>query len=125
MEVVGKEAFYGCTDLNVIDISHTSVKELQNGAFGKSGISSISLPSTFRIVGASAFIETKNLKELTLPEGSEVIDLEAFSGSSIQKVTFRILFTTLTALSTTVPNLLPSKLTEPGQHLRLLTGRQQ
>lgn len=87
LEIVGKEAFYGCTDLNVIDISHTSVKELQNGAFGKSGISSISLPSTFRIVGASAFIETKNLKELTLPEGSEVIDLEAFSGSSIQKVT--------------------------------------
>lgn len=87
MEIVGKEAFYGCTDLNVIDISHTSVKELQNGAFGKSGISSISLPSTFKIVGASAFIETKNLKELTLPEGSEVIDLEAFSGSSIQKVT--------------------------------------
>ena len=87
LEIVGKEAFYGCTDLNVIDISHTSVKELQNGAFGKSGISSISLPSTFKIVGASAFIETKNLKELTLPEGSEVIDLEAFSGSSIQKVT--------------------------------------
>lgn len=87
MEIVGKEAFYGCTDLNVIDISHTSVKELQNGAFGKSGISSISLPSTFKIVGASAFIETKNLKELALPEGSEVIDLEAFSGSSIQKVT--------------------------------------
>ena len=87
LEIVGKEAFYGCTDLNVIDISHTSVKELQNGAFGKSGISSISLPSTFKIVGTSAFIETKNLKELTLPEGSEVIDLEAFSGSSIQKVT--------------------------------------
>lgn len=87
LEIIGKEAYYGCTDLNTIDLSNTSVKELPSGAFGKSGISSISLPPTLRIVGSSAFTMTKKLKEMTLPEGSEVIDLTAFTGSSIQKIT--------------------------------------
>lgn len=86
LRVIGQEAFYACTDLGVIDLHHTSVHELQNGAFRKSGISSISLPNTFKTVGDAVFGDTKNLKELTLPEGSEVMELDAFSLSSIQKI---------------------------------------
>lgn len=86
LKIIGKDAFYACADLSAIDLSHTSVQELQNGAFGKSGISSISLPATFKIVGEMVFVGTNKLKELTLPEGSEEIDSEAFSLSSIQKI---------------------------------------
>lgn len=88
LEIVGKEVFYGCIDLNVIDISYIFVKELQNGVFGKFGIFFIFLFFIFKIVGVLVFIEIKNLKELILFEGSEVIDLEVFFGSFIQKVIF-------------------------------------
>ncbi|MEG2856688.1 leucine-rich repeat domain-containing protein [Bacteroides sp.] len=84
---IGDEAFDHCLNLKLADLSKTAVVELSNGVFGRTALTTISLPKTLKIVGPMAFYSTRNLKEVTLPDGVEEIGLTAFTNSAIETIT--------------------------------------
>lgn len=49
-------------------------------AFGRTGISSVKIPSSVRVIGDQAFYQCTVLKEVDIPEGVEVIGSNAFIG---------------------------------------------
>ena len=56
------------------------------GAFRKSALKSVHLPSTLKGVGCGVFVGCENLKSVEFPEGLEAIRLGAFAGSGLQSV---------------------------------------
>ena len=55
-----------------------NVEAIMKDAFIGTGITSITLPTTLRVIGADAFAECRNLKEVVIPEGVVEICEEAF-----------------------------------------------
>ena len=58
-----------------------------NNAFEDKPITAVTIPSTVKYIGACAFDNCVNLKEIILPEGLERIGIGAFSGSGLTKIT--------------------------------------
>ena len=56
------------------------------GAFRKSALKSVHLPSTLKGVGCGVFVGCENLKSVEFPERLEAIHLGAFTGSGLQDV---------------------------------------
>lgn len=56
------------------------------GAFANLYITSVQIPSTIKVVGHGAFASCNDLKNITLHEGLETIEYDAFLYSSIQSI---------------------------------------
>lgn len=76
---------------NSSENTHIAVKEgtelISNMTFAFSDITSVSLPSSLKIVGKSAFIECKKITSITLPQGLEYLGGWAFDSSGIESIT--------------------------------------
>lgn len=106
-DTIGEKAFYGCrslTDINLANVKYIKsyafaecsnltnvnmplVIEIGSGAFSKiddnktaNKITQITLPSTLKVLGASAFKDSVYLTSLELPNGLSEIKANAFNG---------------------------------------------
>lgn len=64
-----------------------NVVEIIAYAFSSKEIESITIPSTVKIIGNEAFKDCKNLVEINLVDGIEIIEDRAFLGSGLKKIT--------------------------------------
>lgn len=87
--VVSALKYHGnATEINIPDkVTYNgkqyTVATIGGSLFYKSEITSVNIPSTIKIIGASAFEECKSLKSITIPDGVERIEAHAFLNSSI------------------------------------------
>ena len=58
-----------------------------NGVFEESGLESVRLPSTLKVVEVKTFAKCKDLKSVEFSEGLKRIELMAFLGSGLERVT--------------------------------------
>lgn len=94
IKTIGKKAFYDCTLLKTINIPE-GVTSIGDYAFAVDDykiykgvpLTSITLPSTLKIIGAYAFYECHNLTEVVIPEGCLFIGDYAFYGVGGMKLT--------------------------------------
>lgn len=73
-------AFYNCSNLTNVDISRTTIEELNESTFENctSFENTIRLPNTLKVIKANALKNCSSLETLTLPNNLEVLDLSAF-----------------------------------------------
>lgn len=69
-------AFAGMSQLSVVKLPE--VESIGTRAFGDSGLQSIQFSDNLKEIGDASFINCYKLEELSLPEGLEKIDYEAF-----------------------------------------------
>lgn len=62
-------------------------KEYGSRTYPNGGLEEVVLPNSLRIIGRSAFHNTK-IKHVTIPNGVKIIEDDAFSSSSLQSVEF-------------------------------------
>ena len=79
LKVIGKEAFYGCSSLRIIDLPN-GLEEIGLRAFRETGLESIATPPSVRIIRQSAFCKCSNLRTVTLNEGLEVLGTSEYTG---------------------------------------------
>ncbi len=85
VENIGEEAFCSngkLTELNIGD----SVKTIKKGAFEKTGMTSVKLPSGLEVIEANAFAKSK-LKTVKIPASVKKIYAAAFDGADVEKIT--------------------------------------
>jgi hypothetical protein len=79
VDVIGKNAFAGITDMKTIGLPGVTV--IDDGAFsGCTGLTRIKLPDSLKVIGAGAFSGCTELKEVTLEYGLKTIGDRAFAG---------------------------------------------
>lgn len=61
-------------------------EEFIGSVFYKSGIESIQIPSTLKVIDALTFSRCKNLKRVEFSEGLEKIGYDAFSESGVENI---------------------------------------
>lgn len=83
---IEEAAFQDCENLVSIDLSNTKIEKIGSSAFIDCGISSVLLPEGLKEIQAQVFYGNKNLKEIKLPEGLQVIANNAFCNSSVVKI---------------------------------------
>lgn len=92
VEIIGNYAFGDCEKLRTISIP--KVIEIGEGAFGKNtedglaaSFSTITLPSTLKVLGSGAFLGCEGITEIVIPDGIEEIEAFTFAYcSNLQKV---------------------------------------
>ena len=78
IKVVGSFVFYGCGNLERIEIPE-GVEEISGGAFyGCYNLKEVKLPSTLKKIGENVFLSCENLERIEIPEGVEEISERAF-----------------------------------------------
>lgn len=82
---IGNLAFYECSSLSSIVIP-SSIKKIENATFKSSGIENIKLNEGLEIIGESAFETADYLKEIKLPSTVKLIESKAFMESDLEKV---------------------------------------
>lgn len=87
LKTLGAYCFYGCRNLNRIDLSATQVQMIPKRAFSEVAAEEIKLPSTLREIDSQAFLYTDRLRSMTFPEGLKTIGVEAFRESAMEHVT--------------------------------------
>lgn len=80
IENIGKEAFNGCDNLEIISIAYGNLVNLGKWCFAGSGIKSIKLPGSVKSIGEGAFQQCENLSQIEIPSGVEYIGNMAFYG---------------------------------------------
>jgi hypothetical protein len=76
---IGNNAFYGCKDLESVEIPGT-VTSIGHGAFqGCASLLEVDIPDSVNIIGPFAFYRCKKLKKVELPHGLETIPNDAFA----------------------------------------------
>lgn len=91
---------YGCNSTMIPN----TVVAIGMDAFCGSGISSIEIPSSVKVIGAGAFEQCKNLKTMNVPDGVEVIEMGAFSWSGIETINISKTVNSI-GIITPMPNL--------------------
>lgn len=79
-------AFCETSNLALLDLAHTQIVAIPEGAFFCASIWQISLPDTLREIGPSAFEGAMALDTLALPAGVESIGEGAFRSSGVANV---------------------------------------
>ena len=80
-------AFLGCTGLTDIEIPN-SVTELDDSAFGGTGIKSLNIPGSIKVMGWDVFSNCQQLEEVDISYGVKKIGWGAFSNcEKLKKVT--------------------------------------
>ena len=74
------DLFYGCVNLEDIDMSKVSI--INTNEFRQTKLQSISLPSSVTKIGSGAFYGCSSLSSITLPSSLFTIDSNAFYGCS-------------------------------------------
>ena len=69
--------FSGCSALKDVELP-AGLTEIPEMAFSESGLKSIRIPGSIRVIGAAAFRDCKNLIHLVMEEGVEEVGAEAF-----------------------------------------------
>lgn len=81
---IGYRAFWSCSSLKNIDLSSTSVVDLEFETFdGCNNFSSILFPATLRSIGGYCFRRCNSLNEFEVPEGVTFIGESCFSDCSL------------------------------------------
>lgn len=65
------------------------------GTFEGSGVKTVKLPDTLKIIERDVFREFTNLRRILLPEGLEVIGERCFQGSELKKITIPSVVSTI------------------------------
>ncbi len=78
VEIIGKGAFRGCSQLTKITIPNSVIK-IDGMAFQSSSITEIIIGDNVKYIGLSAFEYCSNLTDVSLPNGIEYIDMYAFN----------------------------------------------
>jgi hypothetical protein len=85
---IGENAFKSATNLESVTLPE-GLAIIGNEAFYKSGVKTVSLPSTLSSMGASAFRECVNLQGIVLPDALKDIAEYSFCGcSNLKTVSF-------------------------------------
>ena len=89
LEIIGVNAFLGCTSLTDITIP-ASVKKIDNSAFAGSGLEEITFlkGSKLETIYDCAFSRCDNLSSITIPASTKTIGYQAFSFSGFQSIMF-------------------------------------
>lgn len=89
IDCIGKEAFYGQSDLKTLIIPPT-VKEIKESAFSDcDGLEAVIFSEGIERIGNFAFSGCSSLKKIALPKSLEFIGNEAFSGcENLEEVEF-------------------------------------
>ena len=78
---LSRDTFNGCTNLESIDLSATSIETIGSNMFGNcTSLVSVVLPDTLETIEYRAFYNCSSLKSIVLPSGVETIGSEAFCG---------------------------------------------
>ena len=87
--MIGARAFRGCTNLQSVDLSKTSLTSLSEGTFyGCTNLTDVSLPDTIVTIGTDAFRECKHLGRINFPKQLQTILPFAFAScQSLNSVT--------------------------------------
>lgn len=82
IEKIGRQAFYGCKELSVVDFSQaTNLKEIEMTAFADTGIKEIVLPASLTKIGREVFADCRNLTSVTFTDSNiKLLPTEAFEG---------------------------------------------
>lgn len=80
IEKIGRQAFYGCKELSVVDFSQaTNLKEIEMTAFADTGIKEIVLPASLTKIGREAFADCRNLTSVIFTDSNiKLLPTEAF-----------------------------------------------
>ena len=84
LKTIATAAFVECEKLSEADLP-SGLEELEEQAFHKTGITSVTIPGTVTQVGYGAYKESQ-VAELTLEEGIQAVFGEAFTGTQIKSV---------------------------------------
>ena len=74
---VGQYAFMNCVSLTEVSLS-SAINNIEKGAFIRSGITGVSLPSSVRVIAESAFEDCASLTAVAFNSGLETVDRYAF-----------------------------------------------
>lgn len=91
LEIIGEHTFPTLVSLKYIDLSNTKVRFIGSDAFPNiDKVSYVKFPQTLRRIAQQIFDFpfSPTLKELVLPEKLDTIDFTAFSGLSLEEITF-------------------------------------
>lgn len=82
IEKIGRQAFYGCKELSVVDFSQaTNLKEIEMTAFADTGIKEIVLPASLTKIGREVFADCRDLTSVTFTDSNiKLLPTEAFEG---------------------------------------------
>lgn len=95
VRVVAKRAFFDCRKLRtavlnegleVLGCSEDDEKEFRGIAFCQSGIKSIRIPSTLKVIEVATFSSCWALKSVEFSEGLEKIGIAAFRESGVENI---------------------------------------
>lgn len=77
---IGNRCFYKKDNINIVEIP-SSVSDIGDFAFARSGINSLTIPGSVKHIGYAAFYQCPNLTEINIPDSVESIELGAFLGT--------------------------------------------
>lgn len=80
LKTIGSAAFYYCSALKTEIVIPEGVEFIGSSAFLRSGITSVTLPSTLRTLDGYVFENCSNLNEVNFAEGIETIGDSTFKG---------------------------------------------
>lgn len=80
VEKIGNRCFYNKADVKSVSIP-SSVTEIGDFAFARSGLTSINIPGSVNKIGYAAFYQCPDLEEINIPDSVEYIELGAFLGT--------------------------------------------
>ena len=87
VEQIGESAFANCISLDAITL-YDGIEKLENSCFSKTGLPTITLPSTLVIIGNDCFAGSK-LKSIDIPASVQQLGERAFSQcDELEDVTF-------------------------------------
>lgn len=80
---IGRDAFYGCTQLRSIKIP-SGITEIDSYTFeGCTSLTSVEIPSSVTRINSEAFYGCSSLATITIPASVRVIEYRAFSGTAL------------------------------------------
>ena len=88
MTKIGKNAFYGCYNLEKIVFKGNAVTTIDDNAFFSCNLKKLELPESLEAIGNSAFVGCDNIANIIIPDNVTSIGLKAFYGcDNLQNIT--------------------------------------
>lgn len=86
IETIGNSAFEGCLHLTNVDNIIVNATSIGDSAFAKTGITSLSIPSTITSIPKNAFFECKSLANVSGFDHITSMYRDAFNGTALSSV---------------------------------------